>query len=182
MNVSALNSRHTFQLDVIGRDGQPNPAPHDLSDWRIEAITRPMPVTLWGAPLKNENGDFVQNPLQPSSETIAPAPIGLRVRPLAPVLGPGPAPIAQQQLDTEPLPAGEMPLRPRVTPTADFVPAFNAHTIGALRKIADARARRSALVAALRTAEFYSAAGADDPMTALGRDAANLYSSPPLAR
>lgn len=171
MNVDAVASTHSVRL-YRGHDT----VPADTTGWTMTGLRQSVPGALWGAPPR----PFSQIPAKPSAELLTDQLVGLTVTAPPPALGGSRGPIAAATLATEYLRPGQLPLRPDTTPSADYLPTADEHSLGLLAQIADptATGARNALFAVLSGAGVQ--AGVNGPVSVLAAGAGHLFSDPPM--
>jgi hypothetical protein len=182
MNQTGVDSNHLLQLFF-----ENDATPQDLTGWTINPGNTNMPETLWGQPLKDGNGNFVQSPTTPSAAVVPDQLTGYTVVAPLPALGADTGLVAIGQLREEYIlpPNGTTPQNPlssAVTPTTDFAPApapGSVADIASTIAAAGATARNS-IYTLLQTNKIYI--GSHSNMSIMSTDAGNLFSDPPMER
>ncbi|HEX6938866.1 MAG TPA: DUF6603 domain-containing protein [Longimicrobiales bacterium] len=174
MDRTGVVSTHRLR---IFRGDETNPV--DVSGWTLTPRRTNVPASLWGAP----PSPFTQIPDRPSAEVLADRLVGYDVAAPAPVLGASLGLVPREALAEEYLsPQGRAPIAADAAPSPAFVPRFEPTSVAAIARIAgaEATAARGALHAALVAAGLYD--GANGSLDVLARDAAHLYSDPPMVQ
>lgn len=182
MNQTGVASNHLMQLFF-----ENDTSPQDLTGWSINAGNTNMPETLWGQPLKDGNGNFVQSPTTPSAAVVADQLTGYTVVAPLPALGAVTGLVAIEELREEYiLPSNgtipQNPLSSAVTPTTDFAPAPAAGSVADIASTIAAAGggARGSIFSLLQTNKIYS--GTNSNMSVMASDAGNLFSDPPMER
>lgn len=168
MNRAGLTAVHR----LVVRRGAPDAEPWDLTGWTHAPRLRNVPDALWGTP----PSPFAQTPAAARADVVPGRPVGFAVAPPPPAIGAtrGAFPLAEVAQET--IATTAMPLDPGATPGTAYLPADAPHSVGDIARIAGLAGTRTALVQALGA--LYG--GADDPMTAIGAQAATLFADAPM--
>lgn len=179
MNQSRVLSVHNLQI-FKGAET----TPLDVTGWTLSPVTGNAAMTLWGPPLTDAGGRFVQGPSVPSADTVPDRLTGYSVR----------VPPAEAGATSGLVPMGKIgiiyvadalrpqnPLRVRPAANADYRPGASGTTVTDIARIAtgEAAQNRDALYAVLASDGLYR--GGNDSMRAMAAGAGDLFNQNPLA-
>ncbi|WP_440135019.1 DUF6603 domain-containing protein [Chitinophaga sancti] len=180
MNHTGVISTHLLEIYYEGCS-----VAQDLSSWNITTAITNMPEALWGQPLKDGDGNFIQNPAVPTANVVPAQLNGFTVTAPSPVLGDGTGLIPMKLLLEEYilLPDGQTPQGPlsvAVKPVNNFMPVFNSGSITNIAGSINNVRPRNAIFDILQMNEIYK--GGNSNMALLAANAGNLFSDAPMER
>jgi anti-anti-sigma regulatory factor len=170
MNREGVVSTHSLKIFKDGEIG-------DMSGWKFTGLSQTVPDSLWGAP----PAPFTQIPPRPAAKVIAGLPSGFAVTAPAPKLGESRGAVPLSSLKEEYLDRpGQAPLSIVGECSLDYLPIFDAESVGCIGEIMSATAKRSrdALFGALSSAHIFY--GANDDLAKFAAKANHLFSESPL--
>jgi hypothetical protein len=177
MNQKGITSTHSISIQNISEGSAV-----DVASWQPQLQYRNVPESLWGEPLLDTNGKFTQLPQQATASTVNNAPIGSQLQLPAPQYGPATGIIPLKELAYEPISSvdGQTPLEVSVSPSPDFLPAFNTTTVKDIEGIMDnaIKLSRDAIYQVLNGAKIYQ--GPNGTLDKLVQDAQHEFSDSPL--
>jgi hypothetical protein len=180
MNHTGVTSTHLLEIYYEGSS-----VAQDISGWNITTANTNMPEALWGAPLKDGEGNFIQNPAVPTASVVPGQLNGFTVTAPSPVLGDDTGLVPMKLLLEEYilLPDGKTPQGPlslAVKPVNDFIPVFNSGSITDIAGGINNASPRNAIFSILQTNQIYN--GSNSNMALLAANAGNLFSDAPMER
>ncbi|MGO4293287.1 DUF6603 domain-containing protein [Chitinophaga sp. RAB17] len=176
MFKSGLTSVHQVSITL----GTVNGAEIDVSDWSFTPLTDNLAANLWGAPIKDGGGNYVQRPAKPSADLVGNQLTGYAIK----VPGPDPGTtfglIDMTLLQEEYLANNAAnPLNTSEPRSSDYLPATSSTTINDIGQIgASLKSSRDSIYGALKNIGLYS--GDNDAMSDMGANATNLFTSVPM--
>ncbi|TGE24335.1 hypothetical protein E5K00_03725 [Hymenobacter aquaticus] len=176
MNLTGVQSVHNLRISRDRADADAL----DVSRWTLTPTRSNVAATLWGAPLRDGRGNFVQTPAQPAADVIQDQLSGYFVQAPAAVAGDTFGVVSLEALAVEYiLPGqGQSPLSTAPTRSADYQPVVSDTVLQDLANLATQAPQRTALYQALQAAALYS--GANDPMLNLAAGVESLFADNPL--
>ncbi|MBV7530484.1 DUF6603 domain-containing protein [Chitinophaga sp. sic0106] len=175
MNKKGVNAVHQVK---ITKDN----AEIDVSTWTFTPIKDKLVANLWGAPLEDSKGNFVQRPSRPSADLVTDLLTGYSITGPSAVPGSSFGVIQMATLQKEWIPKDKNPQNPlnRSNPTnADYLPTSSNTTISDIGNIAgELAASRNNIYNILQQHSIY--AGSNDPMNDMAANANNLFTSIPM--
>jgi hypothetical protein len=177
MNLTGITSSHNLQISK----NTAGSTPMDVTDWTMISNTGNLPATLWGAPLTDSAGVFVQAPSVPSNDTVSNQLTGYFVKVPEAVLGATFGVVSMTDLAEEIIWPGiaQNPFSLHPTRSAEYAPSASSTTIADIAGIATTvSANRNALYTVLSHNQIYS--GLNNAMQGLAADAANMFAESPM--
>jgi len=178
MNLPDVASVHNLQISFNTPGGEPV----GDSTWLTPSQGK-MAATLWGVPLKDSNGNFIQNPSAPSADTTDLLLTGYTVNTPAPVAGATFGLVPMATLKEEYILAGiaQNPLSTHPVGSALYQPAAAAAAIADIAGIGTtALTNRNMLYAVLSDTSNNIYTGANDGMLEMAARAGNLFTDAPM--
>ncbi|MFY0256181.1 DUF6603 domain-containing protein [Chitinophaga sp. 30R24] len=175
MNLSKATSIHNIKINRSAGSS----TPIDVKAWIFSPNYDNLAATLWGPPLKDKDGNFVQSPLKPSADTIDHQLTGYTVQVPPPTPGStfGIIPIAR--VFKEYISQSKNPLNIKMPISSEYWPADSNTTITNIGKIGTTLSKnRNALFEVLNANSIYT--GKNDPMTGMASNANNLFTDSPM--
>jgi len=174
MNKKSVESKHILK---IYKDNDSTLI--DISDWELKPVTRGIPEALWGKPLIDAKGDFVQNPQIPESNTVPDSQIGIRVSAPLPELGYSAGEIPMEKLAFEDItPNGKLPLSPATSPDSRYQASYKDDTIDLIKEIKNRKRNRDSIFDVICLAT--SCAVANGTLERLADSAGDIFADTPL--
>jgi hypothetical protein len=178
MNLTGVTSTHQLQI-YYGSNLT------DTSKWSITPVNSNMPEALWGQPLKDGNGNFVQSPTTPSANVVPNQFTGYTVVAPPPVPGSNSGLVSIDELLEEYilLPNGQTPQGPLSTgvkPNGDYVPVFKTTSVNDIATTISSSNARNSIFNLLQNNQLYT--GSNSNMAVLAANAGSLFSDSPMER
>lgn len=178
MDKTGVVSTHRITIHRAG-----STTPVDVTGWKLDPLTQTLPATLWDAP----PAPFTHIPAAASAKTLPGELVGFTVTAPPPTSGTTRGGIPQTVLMEEYLsPEGKAPWPLAATPTQDYIPTVDPHTVASLKDVNSATVKqaRAGLCAILGTVTAADNGplftGTDGDLAALAVGAGHLFSDAPL--
>ncbi|RFS19954.1 hypothetical protein DVR12_19685 [Chitinophaga silvatica] len=175
MNLVKVTSIHNVKISKNANGS----IPLDVTDWKFTPNYDNLAAALWGLPLKDKNGNFIQNPSKPSADTIDKQLTGYTIQVPPPTNGHRTDSISAAKLSKEYVPGAIISLHIRKDPSLDYRPSASNETILNISTInTSVSQNRKAIFDALNKSNIYT--GKNDPMTNMAINAKNLFTDSPM--
>ncbi|MEW1551707.1 DUF6603 domain-containing protein [Streptomyces tsukubensis] len=181
MDKTGVVSTHSITIQRR-QNGVPT-APIDVTGWTLNPLTQTLPATLWDAP----PAPFTHIPAAASTKTLPGELVGFTVTAPPPAPGPTRGGIPQTVLMEEYLtPGGRAPWPLATTPTQDYVPAADLHSLALVEDVNSSTVKqaRSGLFTVLGEVTAADGGpvftGTDGDLAVLAAGAGHLFSDAPL--
>ncbi|MGW1978102.1 DUF6603 domain-containing protein [Streptomyces sp. NPDC001889] len=183
ISITPMDRTHVASTHSITIHRAESTTPVDVAGWALDPLTQTMPATLWDAPPV----PFTHIPAAASAKTLPGELVGFTVTAPPPTPGATRGGIPQTVLMEEYLsPDGRAPWPLAATPTQEYVPTADPHTVALLKDVNSATVKqaRTSLCALLGTVTAEDGGpvftGTDGDLAALAAGAEHLFSDAPL--